>query len=99
MKIEESNKLIAEFMGWKYNSKKTVISYPFDDANEFFGNHHKVGNLHFHRDWNWLLPVVDRIEKINPEYVLDNFKKLDYNIGLYYLEVISFLTLYNHFKN
>lgn len=64
MKIEESNKLIAEFLGWKYNSKKTVITYPFDDDNEFYGRHHKVGNLHFHRDWSWLMQVVEKIESL-----------------------------------
>ncbi len=53
----ESNKLIAEFMGVVFH----------DDENQYYnadGLH--IGNtLQYHTSWNWLMPVVERIEQVH----------------------------------
>jgi len=53
----KDNKLIAEFMGVVFH----------DDENQYYnadGLH--IGNtLQYHTSWDWLMPVVDRIEQVN----------------------------------
>ena len=57
----DSNKLIAEFMGMKLGDDKSVF---YDDAE----NLHPptlVDELQFHTSWDWLMPVVDKVEQVN----------------------------------
>ncbi len=53
----KNNKLIAEFMGVVFH----------DDENQYYnadGLH--IGNtLQYHTSWDWLMPVVDRVEQVN----------------------------------
>ena len=59
----KDNKLIAEFMGWE------LQDYPTD---RWYGSYREPnGKLHrntdtepllFHASWDWLMPVVDKIE-------------------------------------
>ena len=59
--ITENNKLIAEFMG----EQKQPFEFPQfgyinimgDWKDTFFDN-----QLKFHKDWNWLMSVVEKIE-------------------------------------
>mgnify|MGYP003135098253 CR=1 FL=1 len=55
METQETNKLIAEFMGDKVLYSQldhcTDMAFPFDD-------------LHFHESWDWLMPVVEQIESL-----------------------------------
>ena len=55
MTTQETNKLIAEFMGDKVLYSQldycTDEAFPFDD-------------LHFHESWDWLMPVVEQIESL-----------------------------------
>lgn len=65
--IIENNKLIAEFMGWdKYNNG--VYYTPFDDASYCGGEPTHIVNypqhLKFHFSWDWLMPVVKKIENL-----------------------------------
>ena len=60
--MEENNKIIAEFMGlnnlkdskgdaWDYmNTGKSIYTL-------------RTKNLHYESDWNWLMKVVEKIEK------------------------------------
>lgn len=75
----EGNKLIAEFMGYKYN--KNVYSIPeFERAvmgnreNAYEGNDHyhydmsdifKVEELLFNESFDWIMPVIKQIIKLS----------------------------------
>ena len=59
------NKLIAEFM------QKGSIGLGLYD---FDGCHYKMDELEFHTSWDWLDPVVQKIEK----YLWDNQGKIGY---------------------
>ena len=55
----ETNKIIAVFMG--------VESYPFRNHTMFIfdeDNHRTEIDLHYHDSWDWLMPVVEKIESM-----------------------------------
>lgn len=58
--ITEGNKLIAEFMG--YESDETHVRK--DDEKR---TRHLITELKYHTSWDWLMPVVEKIEKIKPK--------------------------------
>jgi hypothetical protein len=67
--IEEKNKLIAEFMGGKFKCVKFdlldtwTIDLPwFDDPSN--SSLYFVKQLRYHLSWDWLVPVVEKIENI-----------------------------------
>jgi hypothetical protein len=60
MKREEilnGNKLIAEFMGIKYDENK----YSHESSEFYFED----SELEYHFSWDWLMPVVEKIEKLD----------------------------------
>ncbi len=74
MDIIESNKLIAEFMGLhKFGNKKTSDTYHHDLPDYRFldkklvnpAHHYTPKQMKYHTSWDWLMPVVDRIETFN----------------------------------
>ena len=56
----KDNKLIAEFMGLK----------PCDDREQYQSSIYTnvVADLKYHTSWDWLMPVVDKIESIGFEF-------------------------------
>ena len=69
LSIEESNKLIAEFMdNWfeKTNRDDTFIeignAVPNSEDRETFL--YWLDDLEFHTSWDWLMPVVEKIENL-----------------------------------
>lgn len=57
--ILEGNKLIAEFDGW-------ILTDEFPDKNRTYtknGNIELDTTFKYHTSWDWLMPVVDKIEK------------------------------------
>lgn len=53
--VEKSNILICEFMGGKYNGIYDV---------EINGVSDYIGVLKYHTSWDWLMPVVEKIESM-----------------------------------
>ena len=67
MKIEDQNKLIAEFIDFPYNDPEQFI---VTDYNVAF-TCERVGtldDLKYHSSWDWLMPVVEKIAKIEYEH-------------------------------
>lgn len=76
--IIEGNKLIAEFMGGKYIQEYDEWNFHLTD----FG--YKIGNgeekaLKFNSSWDWLMPVVEKIEQTKPFYSVSNEAKFWYD--------------------
>ena len=79
-----SNKLIAEFMGGEKPERTS-------DLRHFIEEHHN-----YHTSWDWLMPVVDKIEQVNegaPEQMLH--VNLYSDIGEVYEAVVEFIKTYN----
>jgi hypothetical protein len=70
-KIISDNKLIAEFMGGKYDKDTSFPIHPDDMWLPYHGivnaNTLELGKgniMLYHKSWDWLMPVVDKIENI-----------------------------------
>jgi hypothetical protein len=70
--ILEGNKLIAEFMGWKKvcAERGEGVTHLCTTITDYFGKHEYWINdpyiephLFFNSNWNWLMPVVEKIAK------------------------------------
>jgi len=80
------NKLIAEFMGYQLEIVDGEFYATKDDMLECLCVEEE---LHYHTSWDWLMPVVNRILFIKPEfeYVGD--------IEVTYPSVVEFIKQYN----
>ncbi len=109
--IIESNKLIAEFMGYR--------SFTSNQQNDYFEINNlpfKASELQFHTSWDWLHQAIDKIETLGyvvavERYIthitkhesldLDNFincmatKESDTRMQIAYDAVIQFIKWYN----
>lgn len=74
--IEEKNKVIAEFDGIKHIDKKTYEHwwYEFNDGKSAYAMQFK-----YHSSWNWLMPIVEKIEGIRHD-VYHRFNIVIYGI-------------------
>lgn len=76
MNIDESNKIIAEFMKYEFDNGVWIptnkVSY--SETRHIF----KTNELMFDVSWDWLMPVIDRVEALRPQlknyYVVEWFK-------------------------
>ena len=57
MNTTGNNKLIAEFMGIPSYEFRGYTMFEFEDD-----NHRTDVDLHYHTSWEWLMPVVVKIE-------------------------------------
>jgi hypothetical protein len=73
----EENKLIAEFVGWTLDDKD-LNSYRKFNGGKF--KYSLLSNFKFHKDWNWLMEAVHKIESIADEE----------NNGEYFFEIYKF---------
>jgi len=94
--LEEKNRMIAEFMGIVESS----IDGQFwtEKSHEGFGIGKLVG-LKYHSSWDWLMPVVEKIESVNegvPQQLL-NVSLFSY-IEDVYNAVVEFIEWYNENK-
>lgn len=62
----ENNKLIAEFMGARYNQIFGVWTSDIIPLNNY-GNPSSTQQLKYHKSWDWLMPLVEKIEKLTNE--------------------------------
>jgi hypothetical protein len=91
----ENNKLLAEFMGLT----QTEINYYYFPK---FERAFRLGDLKFHSDWNWLMEVVEKIERVGKtefKFSVEFEKvKLSSNIESVYNACIEFIKWYNENK-
>ena len=70
--MKDNNKLIAEFMGL---SIKEGVCY-YTDADDMFpmGIEVEEPYLPYHTSWDWLMPVIEKIENdgLDPHGMIDN---------------------------
>ena len=80
----ENNKLIAEFMGVKIG----VDSYSYRPGQSDLL---KEENLNYHKSWDWLMPVVEKIESLDLKECGYQWEGIDgetmYNNGSIYVEI------------
>ena len=87
----EDNKLIAEFM------QKGSEGFGFYD---FDGRHYRLDELKFHTSWDWLMPVLKKINlQLNPdnynEWRMIN-KPTEYDIENVHAQAVYFITDQNN---
>jgi hypothetical protein len=60
--MKDNNKLIAEFMGGEKPERTS-------DLRHFIEEHHN-----YHTSWDWLMPVIEKIENdgLDPHGMIDN---------------------------
>jgi hypothetical protein len=64
METIEGNKIIAEFMGAPYDSKYDCFDYENASFNPISSERYlSVNRIKYHSSWDWLMPVVEKIEK------------------------------------
>jgi hypothetical protein len=99
--MKNENKLIAEFMGYKVVDKPKVVN-----GENFFeyigenGNYTYCNSLLKYDTWNWLMPVVNKIE----DYLADNVGKVGYfdeclnsnDLEVRYQAVVEFIKTYKN---
>lgn len=84
----KDNKLIAEFMGINYEdpNDNSVMIQITPKGNEVV----PINSMKYHTDWNWLMPVVEKIENYerydidilqNGTIIKDNQKEIVNNIA------------------
>jgi hypothetical protein len=67
--IEEKNRLISEFMGYDIGGNQYRIPFCVsenilgEESNDFY-----VEQLKFHTSWDWLMPVVEKIEDLECKF-------------------------------
>jgi hypothetical protein len=99
--IEENNRLIAEFMGFKLqsNTDERWFGQWFTISNGTWAN--RIEILHFHTSWDWLMPVVDAIYNTDIDEQATNeigditHALLDVNINAVHEAVVNFIEFYN----
>ncbi len=95
----EGNELIAQFMGLEKENGLYLFTTPMDD--------YKTDTLYFDTSWDWLMPVVEKIQKLYEECMDYNnqmpedyyYKVLDKGIStpreIIYKAVVEFIKQYN----
>lgn len=71
--IKEGNELIAKYMGKSYILMKTayhVNPYPYSMSD----GHGGYEALKYEKSWDWMWPVIDKINGLGKEYSFATFK-------------------------
>ncbi len=71
--MKEDNRLIAKFMGFVI--KDGIIQHdPQFHSNGNKEGYRADGFLNFHKSWDWLMPVVEKIEALNNAWEIDIYR-------------------------
>ncbi len=62
--IEENNKLIALFMGYDDFKAHSSVRLKRTDEIDAYTHILKYEKLKYHASWDWLMPVVEKIEQM-----------------------------------
>lgn len=65
--IIEGNRLIAVFHGWKHIPTPKGKGKGYWDFPEWKRASWSEESLEYHRSWDWLMPVVDKVESLTVE--------------------------------
>ena len=94
MKTTENNKLIAEFMELEASPKYNPKEYYIKEYNS--GEWYLPEEMQYHTSWDWLMPVVDKIEQVH-----EGVPKQLINLSLFstrqeiYQAVVEFIKEFN----
>lgn len=97
--ILENNKLIAEFIG-ATQLEKGIVNFKgifLKEGKSFFNDY----DLKFHNDWNWLMQVVKKCEKLNSKRIREEIGYRNIfgaNIEIVYSACVEFIKWYNENK-
>ena len=105
---EQNNKLLAEFMGYQQENKLVYAGMYTSPKRQLVfdikGNKYSAKNLKFHKNWNWLMEVIEKIESLaNDKKVIDwsrqsktifDFKLTESKIEAVYNACIEFVKWY-----
>ncbi len=78
MNTQENNKMIAEFMGAEKTHIQSVgdiyCPVPSKNGSEY------ADKLQYHSSWDWLIPVVEKIENLGYEFfIVENRVEVAHN--------------------
>jgi hypothetical protein len=76
MNTQENNKLIADFMEYEFDVDVWVATLSNED-DTYLGKH-----LLFHSSWDWLMPVVEKIESFQDGNDGDSMRGHLYNFRI-----------------
>lgn len=107
--IIEGNKLIAQFLNWQLDLigkwAKPAVGDGFNapDGGYKSGDRREDKELEFHENWQWLIPVVEKIKSIPVNDGTELIRRIDkvvhslyqIKIGVTYLLCVEFLQWYN----
>ena len=96
-----NNKLIAEFMGLKDGDK--YFSPPLEEAESIgLGMYVYPDEMRYHASWDWLMPVIEKIENegLDPHEMIDNSLRKNnqkrwrsiedtYNVAVYLINIYN----------
>jgi hypothetical protein len=68
--MEDTNELIAEFMGYKVMKENDFLNYNYP-KNTNLDNIMIDVAITYHKSWDWLMPVVEEIDHLQFEEVVE----------------------------
>lgn len=98
MKTSDSNKLIADFIGYKkYDNDYFISLYNEVDENGETKLLFSKDELKFHRSWEWFLPAIQKIYACdhNSDELLRKFSTVKHYYDKYSPDNSNFYPLYN----
>ena len=97
MNTQENNKLIAEFM-------QSIEDGLYLDVLYFYEGRYYDTNMEFHKSWDWLMPVVNKIRSFDCEFDIeqigvfdwdDEISHYEFDLDLTYNAVVEFIKQHN----